>query len=164
MHALHLAFAAPFLVAAAASATSSASLPQADPLRFFEGRTETDGLIKVVFQKPYRGRSIGHGRIEPDGSLTLVQRVLDEGKPPHERRWSVRKIGPGRFTGTMSDATGPVTIEQVGARYRFRFTMDKLGVDEWLTPMADGKSARITIQVRRFGIVVATTEGTIRKV
>lgn len=165
MHPLHLAFVAPALIAAAATtASSAASLPQVDPLRFFEGRTETEGLIKIVFQKPYRGRSIGHGKIEPDGSLTLVQRVLDEGKPPHERRWSVRQTGAGRYTGTMSDATGPVRIEQVGGRYRFRFTMDKMGVDEWLTPMTDGKSAKISIQVRRFGIVVATTEGTIRKV
>lgn len=164
MHLLHLALVAPALIAAAASsAAPAASLPQVDPLRFFEGRTETQGLIKVVFQKPYRGRSVGLGRIEPDGSLTLVQKVLDEGKPPHERRWSVRQVGPGKFTGTMSDATGPVTIQQVGERYRFRFTMDKMGVDEWLTPMADGKSAKINIQVRRFGIVVATTEGTIRK-
>ena len=161
MHPLCLAVMAPLLIAAAA--TSAASQQPLDPLRFFEGRTETEGLIKVVFQKPYRGRSIGNGRIEPDGSLTLVQRVLDEGKPPHERRWSVRQVGPGRFTGTMSDATGPVTIRQVGNRYRFRFTMDRMAVDEWLTPQADGKSAKINIQVRRFGLVVATTEGMIRK-
>ena len=165
MQPLHLALLAPVLIAAAAtSASSAASLPQLDPLRFFEGRTETEGLIKVVFQKPYRGRSIGQGKIEPDGSLTLVQRVLDEGKPPHERRWSVRQTGPGRYTGTMSDATGPVKIEKVGARYRFRFTMQKMAVDEWLTPMADGKSAKINTQVRRFGLIVATTEGTIRKI
>jgi len=160
MRSLHLALVAPVLIAAAVSA---ASQERVDPLRFFEGRTESQGLIKVLFQKPYRGRSIGQGRIERDGSLTLVQKVLDEGKPPHERRWSVRQVGPGKFAGTMSDATGPVTIEQVGERYRFRFTMDKMGVDEWLTPMPDGKSAKIKTQVRRFGLVVATSEATIRK-
>jgi hypothetical protein len=164
MHSFYRAIAAPVLVAVAAPAASVASPYQTDPLRFFEGRTESDALVKIVFKKPYRGRSIGHGRIEPDGSLTLVQRVLDEGKPAHERRWSVRQVGPGRFDGTMSDATGPVKIEQVGARYRFRFTMNKMSVEEWLIPLADGRSARMSAKIRRFGMVVATSEGTIRKV
>ncbi|MFL6752912.1 MAG: DUF3833 family protein [Sphingomicrobium sp.] len=163
-----LALAAPILIVAAPvpapAAAAAASRQQVDPLRFFEGRTETLGTIKVMFKKPYRGRSLGQGRIEPDGSLTLVQRVLDEGQPPRERRWHVRRVGPGRFAGTMTDASGPVTIEQVGDRYRFRFTMKgNLKVEQWLTPLPGGASALNRIKVRRYGLVVATTEGRVRK-
>jgi uncharacterized protein DUF3833 len=151
---------APILSIASPAATAQV----ADPLRFFAGRTETQGMVKVLFRKPYRTRSLGQGRIEPDGSLSLVQRVEDDGKPPRERRWRVHQVGPGRYSGTMSDATGPVDIEQVGNRYRFRFTMKgHLNVEQWLTPMVGATAARTTTRIRKFGMTVATTDGTVRK-
>ena len=144
---------------------ASAEQRQVDPLRFFEGRTETQGTVKVMFRKPYRTRSIGSGRIEPDGSLTLVQRVEDEGKAPHERRWRVRRTAPDRFIGSMSEAIGPVMIDRVGERYRFRFKLKgDLRAEQMLTPLPGGRSARNSVKVKRMGIIVATTEGTIRKV
>ena len=161
MHRVSLALAAPFLLAA--SAPAAVERP-ADPLRFFAGRTESDGTVKVIFKKPYRSRCLGQGRIESDGSLTLVQRVEDEGKPPHERRWRVRQLAPGRFTGTMSEATGPVDIEQVGDRYLFRFTMKgSLAVEQWLTPLPGAMSAHTDTRIRKYGMTVATTIGTVRK-
>lgn len=160
MHRTPLAFAAPILLAA----TMPAAAQKADPLRFFAGRTETVGTVKVLFKKPYASRSIGQGRIESDGSLTLVQRVEDEGKPPHERRWRVRQAAPGHWTGTMSDATGPLEIEQVGDRYHFSFKMKgHLNVDQWLTPLPGATAARTTTKIRKFGMTVATTDGTVRK-
>src|SRR5205814_5217302 len=91
-----LARVSPALMLAAPLAAASLQQPQVDPLRFFQGRTETVGTVKVMFHKAYRTRSVGAGRIEPDGSLTLVQRVEEEGKPPHDRRWRVRQTGPDR--------------------------------------------------------------------
>lgn len=147
--------------------TASAPPPaqqQTDPMRFFEGRTESRGTTKVIFRKPYRTSSIGQGRIENDGSLTLVQRVEDEGKPPHERRWKVRQVAPGRYAGTMSEATGPVTIAKMGNRYRFLFRMKgNLSVEEWLTPLPGNRSASALTKVRRLGLTVATAEAVIRK-
>jgi hypothetical protein len=136
----------------------------ADPLHFFEGRTENEGTAKVIFHKPYKTHTLGRGRIERDGSLTLVQRVDDEGKAPHVRRWHVRPSGPDRYTGSFSDADGPVTIQKVGNRYRFSFRMKgNLNVEQWLTPMAGGTSARCLVKVRKFGLTVGTSECTIRK-
>ena len=153
------------LLAIASPLASASNQPQVDPLRFFEGRTETQGVVKVLFHKPYRTRSVGTGRIEHDGTLTLVQRVEDEGKPPHERRWRVQRIGPDSFRAAMSEAVGPVVIDKVGNRYRFRFKMKgDLAAEQMLTPMPDGRSARNTVKVKRMGITVATTEGTIRKI
>jgi hypothetical protein len=65
----------------------------------------------------------------------------------------------------MSDATSPLEIEQVGSRYRFRFKMrGALSVEEWLTPLAGGRSATNEFTVRKFGFVVATFRGMVRKV
>jgi hypothetical protein len=143
---------------------ASASRP-VDPLRFFEGRTVVDGTVKVMFHKPYRTHSDGQGVMKPDGSLSLVQRVVDEGKEPHDRKWRVRPVGEGTFTAMMSEAIGPVTIQQVGDSFRFRYKMKgKLSVEQILTPMPDGRSARNVGKVKRMGVTVATTTGVIRKV
>jgi hypothetical protein len=153
---------APTLLLASAAAPINA---QVDPLRFFEGHTEMQGRVKVMLHKAYATRSVGEGRIEPDGSLTLVQRVFDDGKPPHDRRWRVREVGPGHYSGTMSEAVGPVTIDRVGKRYRFRFRMNgRLNVEQMMTPLPGGKAASNSTKVRKFGLVVATTEGIVRKV
>lgn len=137
---------------------------QADALHFFEGRTETAGTVKAIMRKPYRTRSSGRGRMEPDGTLILIQRVEDEGKPPRERRWRIRQTAAGHYRGTMSEASGPVAIDEVGGRYRFRFKMKgNLSVEQWVAPLPDGVSARNLMTVRKFGMVVATGNGTIRK-
>jgi hypothetical protein len=160
MRVRHLLF-VPALVMASAGSAADVS----DPLRFFQGRTENIGTAKVMLHKPYRTRTVSQGRIERDGSLTLLQRVEDEGKPPHERRWQVHETGPGRYSGTMSDAVGPVTIEKVGSGYRFLFRMSgNLGVEQWLTPLGDGNSAKSTAKIRKFGMTVATVDSVIRKV
>lgn len=135
-----------------------------DPLKFFEGRTESEGTIKIMMRKPHRMRSVGHGRIEADGSLSLVQKVEEEGEPPHERRWRIRQTAPGRFSGTMSQASGPVTIEEIGGRYRFRFKMKGgMNVEQWLTPQPGGTSARNTLSVKKLGVTVASGDGMIRR-
>src|SRR6476619_2319567 len=160
MLSMRLAFLAPAMVLASAATPAQ----QVNPLRFFEGRTEGQGRVKVMFHKEYGTHTTGLGRIEPDGSLTLVQRVFDDGKPPHERRWRVRQVGPGRYTGTMTEAVGPVTIDQIGERYRSRFNMDgRLSVEQVLTPLTGGRTARNSARVRNFFNDAATTERFVRK-
>lgn len=146
-------------------AAGAANTPRlVDPLRFFEGRTESLSIIRVIAKKPYRSRSFGVGEITADGVLHLTQRVEDEGRAPFERRWLIRQIAPGQFAGTMSEAKGPVTVVEVEGRYRFRFRMKgNVSVEQWLTPLPGGKSARSTVTFRKFGISVGNSEGTIHK-
>jgi hypothetical protein len=135
-----------------------------EPLHFFEGRTELFSLVKVVMKKPYRSQTVGRGQILPDGSLSLVQQVQEQGKPTSRRRWLIREVSPGRFTGTMSEAVGPVQIQQIGGKFLFKFKMKgKLAVEQWITPLPGGKSAKSKVTVKKLGMRVATSEGTIRK-
>ena len=137
-------------------------MPEA--LRFFEGRTEMLSQVKVMMKRPYRSQTLGRGQILSDGSLSLVQQVHEEGKAASQRRWLIRQVSPGRFTGTMSEAIGPVQIEQVRGKFLFRFRMKgKLAIEQWITPLPGGKSARSKVTVRKLGMRVATSEGTIRK-
>jgi hypothetical protein len=146
------------------ASTAASAVPMAQPLHFFEGRTESVGTMKVMMKKPYRVRSLGRGTIAPDGSLTLVQEVHDDGQPAHQRTWRIRQTGPRKYSGSMSDASGPVAIDEVGNGYRFRFKMrGNLAVEEWLIPNEDGKSGKSTMTIRMYGMKVALSEGTIRK-
>lgn len=155
-----------------ASVIAIASLPAAAtpqsahaPLQFFQGRTELVSVVKVVMRKPFRSRTIGQGQILPDGSLSLVQNVQDEARPPQTRSWRIRQIAHGRFGGTMSDAVGPVQVDEVGGKYRFRFRMKgNLAVEQWLIPMSGGNSAKSRTIVRKMGIKVATADGVIRRI
>ena len=100
------------LVGASASAGTAAPEILTDPMRFFEGRTEGVSTVKVIARKPFTSRTLGRGQIA-DGMLTLVQRVHEDDKAPFDRRWRMKQVGPGRFTGTMSEAVGPVVAEEV---------------------------------------------------
>ena len=152
------------LMSLAVPVAPAAAQGNVEPLRFFEGRTELLSQVKVMMKKPYRSQTVGRGQILPDGSLSLVQQVHDHGKPASQRRWLIREVSPGRYTGTMSDAVGPVQIQQVGGRFLFKFKMKgKLAVEQWITPLPGGKSARSNLTVRKLGMRVATAEGTIRK-
>lgn len=162
MHIIRTGLAA---AAAAVLVCAPAAAEPLQPMRFFEGRTESFGTIKLFLRKPYNSHSVGRGRIEPDGTLTLVQRVEDEGSPPRIRNWRIRQVAPGRYAGTMSDATGPVIIDEVGGSYRFRFQLKgNLAVEQWLIPLPGGLSARNSMKVRKYGLTVGTSDGTIRKV
>lgn len=153
------------LIAAFVASDVATAHPASDPFSFFEGVTDTVGTLKIVMHNAVRTHCISRGELRSDGSLSLVQRVTDEGRPPYLRRWLVRQIAPGRFVGTMSQASGPVAIDEIGDRYRFRFRMSGgLAVEEWLTPLPGGRSATTTTSVHKFGIPVASSEGMVRKI
>ncbi len=151
--------------AALAFPASAAGDRPHDPMRFFEGKTESVSTVKVLMRKPYQSVAMGTGKIGPDGTLDFVQHVKEEGHPPKIRRWTVRQVSKGRFSGTMNEALGPVSIDEVSGRYRFRFKMKgNLSVEQWLTPQSDWRAARNHVTIKRFGIKVASSDGTIRKI
>ena len=156
----------PALLAIALSVPATAANDQKshDPLRFFEGRTESISIVKVVMHKPYRTVAMGVGHIRPDGTLDLVQRLERDGEEPRTRRWLIKEVGKGRYAGSMSEATSPVNIDEVDGRFRFRFKMKgNLSVEQWLTPQADWRAATNRLTVRKFGIKVGSSDGIIRK-
>ena len=160
-----LTFLAPVVLLAAAVPSDTIDAHRiTEPLRFFEGRTEMVSVVKIVMKKPYRSRTMGRGQILPDGTLSLVQRVYEDGKPAQQRHWRIKQTDNDSFRGTMSDAVGPVHVEEIGHRFRFKFKMKgNLAIEQWVTPLADGKSARTKTTVRKMGMRVVSSEGTIRK-
>lgn len=151
----------------AVSMLPSAAVADTDraPLQFFNGKTEMVSTIKVIMKRPFGSRAIGTGRILSDGSLSLAQQVFDDGEPTKQRNWKIRQIASGQYSGTMTEAVGPVVVAEVDGKYRFNYKMrGNLAVEQWMTPLPGGKAAKSVVTVRKFGMKVASSVGIIRKV
>jgi hypothetical protein len=145
-------------------AGAAAVTPSFDAIRFFQGKTRGDGSFKSVLHAREDVHVDGSGKVEPDGTLILDQQVRRGAKPAEQRQWRLRETSPGHYSGTLSDARGPVEGDAVGNKLHLRFT-SKSGyrVEQWLVLGTGGQQARNHLVARRFGIVVATLDETIIK-
>ncbi len=135
-----------------------------DPVEFFRGRTHGEGTLKIIFQNPKPITVDSDGTSGADGVLTLKQVINEPGKAPRTRVWKMRREGPARFSGTLTDAAGPVRVEVEGRAIRIRYKgKDSLDFDQRLTPVGS-RELRNHMRIKRFGVTVARVDETIRKV
>ena len=129
---------------------------------FFSGRTHGENVLKVVFKRPAKLAVDSVGRREGK-DFVLIDTVREEGKPVRERRWVMRPAGPNRYTGTLTDAVGPVEVTVSGKAATIRYTMHGgLKVDQRLE-LRDSRTLSNRVVVKKFGMRFARVEGTIRK-
>lgn len=143
-------------------ASAQAPAPVFDPVAFFSGHTEGRGSLAVAMRDRKPTLVEGHGTVTPDGGIDLAQDVRQsDGKPTH-RTWHLRRIAPGRYVGTLSDAREPVTGEVEGNRLHLRFAMKGgLRAQQWLYLQPGGQAARNRLVVTKFGMPVASLDETI---
>lgn len=136
-----------------------------DPVAFFTGRTESTGTLDEVMASPVATHVVTMGSLQANGVFVMDQTVKIVGKPVEQRRWHLRQTAPGKFSGTITDAKGPVTGTVTGNRMQIHYTMKKGGmkVEQVLTAAPDGRSLTNSMKVRKLGIVVAKLVETIRK-
>ena len=155
------------LVAAAAMALAGAATapaPALDMTAFFSGRTHTENVLKIVFKRPARLVVDSVGGRGDRGDFVLLDTVREEGKPVRERKWIMRPVGPNRFTGSLTDATGPVDVTVSGRQAVIRYTMKGgLKVVQQMDLQADGRTLSNHVDVRKFGLKFASVDGTVRK-
>lgn len=135
-----------------------------DPIVFFEGHTHGEGELRKLFAKPVHVTVDSIGRPVGD-SLILDQVIREAGKPPSTRRWTIRRVGQNRYSGTLTEAVGPVTAEVLGARAEIKYKMRRgLDVDQQLAAQPGGKSVLNRLTVHKLGVQVATLTETIKKI
>lgn len=139
--------------------------PEFSPSAFFTGRTVGEGTLRVLIAGTSHTHVVGHGQVEPDGTLVLVQRIERGDEPPQTRTWHIRQAGDAQhYTGTLSTAEGPVTGEVEANRLHLRFIADGgLDTEQWLYLQPGSQVALNRMVVRKFGLQVAVLEETIRK-
>jgi Protein of unknown function (DUF3833) len=151
-------------MAASDHARLEAPEPIFSPETFFAGRTEGRGVLNSVMGRPRQIAVHGVGRVAPDGTITLDQSVEQEGKPPRQRRWILRRAGADRFVGTLTGARGPVVAQVRGNRMHIRFEMnDGLIAEQWIYLQPGGQSALNRMSITKFGMLVATLDETVRR-
>jgi hypothetical protein len=150
-------------LALAASASAQAPRPF-DPVAFFTGATQGRGELRELLGKPKRTSTQSVGRVDKDGSLVLDQKVAVEGDPVRQRRWRLKQVAPGKFSGTLSDAKGPVEAEVRGQTVRIRYVMKgNIKVEQELTAQPGGRAVINRGTFRKFGMKVAIMKERIDK-
>lgn len=145
-------------------ATAQSPAPLFDPAAFFSGRTEGRGTLSVVLRRPRTTLVRGEGRRAPDGGIVLEQTVTQGDGRPTRRTWHLRETAPGRWTGTLSDASGPVTGSVSGNRLYLSFRMKGgLKAQQWLYLQQGGQVARNVMVIRKYGLPVARLVETITR-
>jgi len=141
-----------------------APAPIFSPETFFAGRTEGRGVLVSVLARPRQVIVHGVGQVASDGTITVDQSVEQEGKPPRQRRWILRRAGTDRFEGTLTGARGPVVAQLRGNRMHIRFEMnDGLIAEQWIYLQPGGQTALNRMSITKFGMLVATLDETVRR-
>jgi hypothetical protein len=158
-------------VTAAAFAVGTAQTPSLaatasgtfDPVKFFTGNTEGHGTLKKAMSGRQTTHVTGTGTMR-DGQLVIDQVVRIQGEKNQSRHWELRETTPGNYSGTISDAKGKVTAWVSGSELHIKYTMKDGGmsVSQVLT-MEDSRSVHNAMKIRKFGIVFATIDETIKK-
>jgi hypothetical protein len=139
--------------------------PPFDPIRFFAGRTQGTGSLKIVLHSRQATLVTGMGIADGDRSIVLEQEVRRGDDPPTPRTWRLRALGAGHYGGSLSDATGPVTGKVVGNRLHLRFAMKGgLQAQQWLYLQPGGQIARNRMVITKFGLPIASLDETITRV
>ena len=155
-------------VLALSGCTATAALPAAsgatfDPIAFFAGSSHGEGMLDTITGSPVPVRVDSIGRTQGN-ALVLDQTIRQGDKPARVRRWTMRPVAPNYYSGTLTDAVGPVQVTTSGPRAYIRYAMEGgLQVEQQLALQADGKTVLNRLQVRKFGLRVATLTETIRK-
>ena len=151
------------LLLAASTAGASPEPRTLDMHAFFTGRTHADNNLHIIFHRSTKliVDSVGHR----DGNQFILIDTVHEGdKPVRTRKWVTHEVGPGHFTGTLSDATGPVDIRVSGDSATVRYTMNGgLQITQVMKLQPDGRTLSNNVDARKFGMRFARVEGTIRK-
>jgi hypothetical protein len=136
--------------------------PVFDPFKFFLGRSHGDAQLKVIM-KDYKSVNVDSvGRMEGD-TLVIDQHIVVRDGETRDRQWRLNKDGPGKYSGSLTDAIGPVTAEVEGDRLHIRYTSKDGQVEQYLSLAPDTKYADNRMTVKKHGIVVATLEETITR-
>jgi hypothetical protein len=155
---------------AAAALTLSAAAPPAAPTTldmtaFFTGRTHADNSIKAAFHGAHRLIVDSIGGRNKEGQFIQIDTVQEQGKPVRKRTWAMHALGPDHFTGSLTDAVGPVDVTVSGRTATIRYIMrdGNLTIVQQLQLQPDGTLAN-HVTAKKFGLTVAHVDGTVRKV
>lgn len=134
-----------------------------DPIRFFTGHTTGAAKLRLITGATRSVAVDSMGTPDGHGGLVLDQTIREQGKSARVRRWILHPAGPGRWSGTLTDASGPVLVERTPSDVTIRYRMKNGASVEQHLQLPPGGVASNHFSVERFGIEIATLDERIRK-
>jgi hypothetical protein len=149
--------------AALALAVPADAAAKLDMVGFFTGRTEADNILRVVF-KPATSLNVQCiGKVE-GRQFVMIETVHEGTKPARQRKWVIQEVGPGHYSGSMTEAEGPVDVKVSGDTAQIHYVMKGgLDVAQTLVLQADGRTMLNHIAVHKFGLRFAKVDGKVHK-
>lgn len=142
----------------------AAPAPVFDPVAFFTGHAEGRATLHKIVGQPETVLVHSSGRSDGHGGVSLDQQVQEGGKPSRLRSWHLVPAGAGRFTGTLTDASGPVEAQVSGDRLQIHYPMKGgLKAAQVLILRPDGRTLDNRLTVTKLGIQLAHLEEVITK-
>jgi len=156
--------AAVLLLAALAAPASGTEDSKLDMIAFFTGKTHGENVMKIAFHHPHKLVIDSVGGRNKEGEFVLIDDVREEGKPARKRTWVMHPVTANHFSGSLSDANGPVDVVVSGDSATIRYVMRDGGlkIEQQLQLQHDGTLASQVV-ARKFGMKFAQADGTIRK-
>jgi hypothetical protein len=146
------------------AATAVSAEPKLDMLAFFTGKTHSESVLKVVLKKPVPLIVDSIGGKGDRGDFVMIDAVHEGDKPVRQRKWIMKQAGPNHFTGTLTDATGPVDILVDGDTATITYMMKGgLKVSQQLQLQPGGKTLSNQVTAKKLGMRFAHVEGSVRK-
>ena len=147
-----------------ATGPDPAGAPALDPVSFFSGHAEGRATLHKLVGSPEAILVHSSGRSDGQGGVLLDQRIEEPRKPARTRSWHLVPVGPGRFTGTLTDASGPVTAAVAGPRLLIHYPMKGgLKAEQTLILRADGRTLDNHLSVTKLGLRLAHLDEVITK-
>ena len=134
-----------------------------DPVEFFTGHTHGQATLKLITGASRHVSVDSHGRFDGKGGLVLDQLINEQGSRPRMRRWTLHPAGADRWTGTLTDAAGPVVVQRTKSDVTIEYTMHNRARVEQHLQLPPGGIADNHLSVSRFGLKLATLDERIRK-
>ncbi len=134
------------------------------PQNGLSGPSHGDGSLKLFFGHPRVYHVQSFGRSESNGSFTLKQTIVFDGKETQTRRWDMQQVTPLNYTGTLSDAAGTVSGHTSGRHLLLQYRIKgPLMMHQALELMPDGKTIDNVGRITLLGIPVGSLHETIRR-
>ena len=148
----------------AVSASADPSPPKLDMTGFFNGKTHADNVIRIALHGPHKLIVDSVGGHNKEGEFVLIDTVQEEGKPVRKRTWVMHPVGADHFSGSLSDATGPVDVVVHGnsATIDYIMTDGHLHITQEIQLQPNGTLSNHVI-AKKFGIKFGQVDGIVRK-
>lgn len=135
-----------------------------DPIAYFTGHAEGRATLHKLIGSPEPILVHSDGRPDGTGGVLLDQRIEEPGKPARVRSWHLMPSGPGRFTGSLTDANGPVIATVAGPRLEIAYPMKGgLKAHQILILRSDGRTLDNRLIVTKLGLELARVDEVITK-